>query len=195
MVDEVGADVETTLRKIWWLPVLRGAVLLVLGLLMLIQPLGTVKALVWVYGLFAIIDGVIALGQWLGNRKEKGAGWWAVAGLVGIAFGVIALVWPGPTIAVIFYLISLWVLVLGVLAVIASVVLYRARDIGWYWVLTFGLVAFLFGLLLVINPQESLTVVVVLLGLYAFVGGVVLVISGFATRSFAQQVGRGSAVV
>ena len=49
-------------------------VLLILGLLMLVQPLGTVKALVWVFGIFAIIDGLIAIAQWLGNRKEPGAG-------------------------------------------------------------------------------------------------------------------------
>ena len=42
---------------------------------------------------------------------------------------------------------------------------------------------------------KSLTVVVVLLGLFAFVAGVVLIVSGFATRQFAQTMGRGSAVV
>ena len=80
-------------------------------------------------------------------------------------------VWTPETAAILFYLIAGWVLVLGVLGIIASVVLYRARDAGWYWVLTFGLVNFLFGLLLLTHPQESVTVVVVLLGLFAFVGG------------------------
>jgi len=184
---------STALRRIWWLPVLRGVVLLILGLFMLVQPLGTVKALVWVFGVFAIIDGLIAIAQWLGNRKEPGAGWWLVSGLVGIAFGIIAVVWTGPTAQVIFYLIALWVLVLGVLGIIAAVVLYRSRDIGWYWVLTFGLVSFLFGLLLIMNPQTSVSVIVVLLGLFAFVGGVVLVVSGFATKQLAESLDKGRA--
>jgi uncharacterized membrane protein HdeD (DUF308 family) len=183
MSDDLTApDVSTAVRRIWWLPVLRGVVLLILGLFMLVQPLGTVKALVWVFGIFAILDGLVAIGQWLGNRKDPGAGWWLISGLVSIAFGVTAVVWTGPTAQVIFYLIALWVLVLGILAVIASVVLYRAQDLGWQWVLTFGLIAFLFGLLLIMNPQTSVSIIVVLLGLYAFVGGVVLLVSGFATR-------------
>lgn len=190
--DLTAADVTSTLRRIWWLPVLRGVVLLVLGLLMLVQPLGTVKALVWVFGIFAIVDGLVAIAQWLGNRKDPGAGWWLISGLVGIAFGVIAVVWTGPTAQVIFYLIALWVLVLGILAVIAAVVLYRARYIGWHWVLTFGLIAFLFGLLLIMNPQTSVSVIVVLLGLFAFVGGVVLVVSGFATRQMVNDLTRGA---
>jgi uncharacterized membrane protein HdeD (DUF308 family) len=193
--DDLTAADSAVLRRIWWLPVLRGVVLLVLGLFMLVQPLGTVKALVWVFGVFAIIDGLIAIAQWLGNRKEPGAGWWLISGVVGIAFGVIAVVWTGPTAQVIFYLITLWVLVIGVLGIIASVVLYRSRDIGWYWVLTFGLIAFLFGLLLLMNPQTSVSIIVVLLGLFAFVGGVVLVVSGFATKQLANELDRGSATV
>ncbi|WP_421735457.1 HdeD family acid-resistance protein [Cellulomonas sp.] len=193
--DLTTADVSSALRRIWWLPILRGVVLVILGLFMLVQPLGTVKALVWVFGIFAIIDGLVAIAQWLGNRKEPGAGWWLISGLVGIAFGVTAVVWTGPTAQVIFYLIALWVLVLGVLSVIAAVVLYRSRDIGWYWVLTFGLIAFLFGLLLIMNPQTSVSVIVVLLGLYAFVGGVVLIVSGFATKQLAKQLDKGSATI
>ncbi|WP_456826224.1 HdeD family acid-resistance protein [Cellulomonas sp. P5_E12] len=183
----------TALRRIWWLPVLRGVVLLILGLFMLVQPLGTVKALVWVFGVFAIIDGLIAIAQWLSNRKEPGAGWWLVSGLVGIAFGIIAVVWTGPTAQVVFYLIALWVLVIGALGIIAAVVLYRSRDIGWYWVLTFGLISFLFGLLLIMNPQTSVSVIIVLLGLFAFVGGVVLVVSGFATKQMANDLDKGTA--
>ncbi|WP_315097306.1 DUF308 domain-containing protein [uncultured Cellulomonas sp.] len=193
--DLTAADVSSALRRIWWLPVVRGVVLLVLGLLMLVQPLGTVKALVWVFGIFAIVDGLVAVAQWLGNRREPGSGWWLISGAVGIAFGVIAVVWTGPTAQVVFYLIALWVLVLGILSVIAAVVLYRSRDIGWYWVLTFGLVAFLFGLLLIMNPQTSVSIIVVLLGLFAFVEGVVLIVSGFATKQLAKQLDRGSATI
>lgn len=187
MSDDLTAEASSALRRIWWLPVVRGVVLLILGLFMLAQPLASVGVLTWVFGIFAIIDGLVAIGQWLGNRKEPGSGWWLASGLMGIALGVVAVVWTEASVAVIFYLIALWVLLLGVLAIIAAVVLYRSRDIGWYWVLTFGLVSFLFGLLLIMNPQTSVSVIVVLLGLFAFVGGVVLVVSGFATRQLAKQ--------
>ena len=45
------------------------------------------------------------------------------------------------------------------------------------------------------NPQTSVSIIVVLLGLFAFVGGVVLVVSGFATRQLAKELDRGSATV
>ena len=195
MSDDLTAEVSSALRRIWWLPVLRGVVLVILGLFMLVQPFASLKALTWVFGIFAIIDGVIAIGQWLGNRKEPGSGWWAISGIVGITFGVAAVVWTEASVSVVFYLIALWVLLLGVLGIISSVVLYRSRDIGWYWVLTFGLISFLFGLLLIMNPQKSVAIIVVLLGLFAFVGGVVLIVSGFATKQLASQLDKGSVVI
>ena len=195
MTDDLTTEVASALRRIWWLPVLRGVVLVILGLFMLVQPFASLKALTWVFGIFAIIDGVIAIGQWLGNRKEPGSGWWAISGIVGIAFGVAAIVWTEASVSVVFYLIALWVLLLGVVGIISSVVLYRSRDIGWYWVLTFGLISFLFGLLLIMNPQTSVAIIVVLLGLFAFVGGVVLIVSGFATKQLASQLDKGSAII
>jgi len=196
MTDEaagVVADAAGALRRIWWLPVVRGVVLLVLGLLMLVQPLATVSALVWVFGAFAVVDGLVSVAQWLANRREPGAGWWVLEGLAGIVFGVIAFVWTGATVTVLFYLVALWALVLGVLAVFGAAVLYRARDVGWHWVLTFGLVAFLFGLLVVTKPPAGIDFVVMLIGLFAFVEGAVLVVSGFATRAVARELGRWSA--
>ena len=195
MSDLTAADVSSALRRTWWLPVLRGVVLLVLGLLMLVQPLWSVTALVWIFGIFALLDGIVAIVQWFVNRKDPGSGWFLLSGLVGVAIGVVVVVWTPETAQILFYLIAGWVLILGVLGIIASVVLYRARDAGWYWVLTFGLVNFLFGLLLLTHPQESVKVVVVLLGLFAFVGGVVLVVSGFATKQVVKELGTSSAIV
>ena len=194
--DLTTADVTSALsRRSWWLPVLRGVVLLVLGLLMLVQPLWSVTALVWIFGIFVLLDGIVTVVQWFVNRKEPGAGWFLLSGLISIAFGAVVVVWTPQTAQILFYLIAGWVLVLGILGIIASVVLYRARDAGWTWVLTFGLVNVLFGLLLLTHPQESVKVVVVLLGLFAFVGGVVLVVSGFATKQVVKELGTSSAIV
>ena len=193
--DLTAADVPSALSRAWWLPVLRGVVLLVLGLLMLVQPLWSVTALVWIFGIFAILDGLIVVAQWFMNRQEPGARWFLLSGVIGLTLGIVVVLWTPETALLLFYLIAGWVLLLGVLGVIASVVLYRARDAGWHWVLTFGLVNVLLGLLLLTHPQESVTVVVVLLGLVAFVSGVVLVVGGFANKQAVRQLGTSSATV
>ncbi len=187
MAQNLRARGAAVLQSIWWLPLLRGMLLVVLGLLMLVEPLTSLVALVWVFGVFAVVDGLVVLAQALLARGRPAAGWLVVEGLVGVGFGALIMLWPGVTALVLFYLLALWVLVLGVTAVIVAVTLYRARDLAWSWTLVFGLVAFLFGLLLAIKPDGTVSVIVTVYGLFAFVGGVVLIVSSLATRSLARQ--------
>ena len=53
--------------------------------------------------------------------------------------------------------------------------------------LTLGLIGFLIGLVAVMHPQTTVSVIAILYGLFALVAGIVLVVSGFATRSVAKQ--------
>lgn len=187
MAQDLDDRLATLLRSVWWLPVLRGLLMIVLGLLLLVEPLGTLVALVWVFGIFAVVDGAVVLLQALLARKRPGFGWLVTEGLVSIAFGALIMLWPGVTALVLFYLLALWVLVLGVVAVIVAVTQYRARDLAWSGTLVFGLVGFLFGLLLAIKPQGTVDVILTVYGLFAFVAGVVMLVSGFATRTLARQ--------
>ncbi|QCB94936.1 HdeD family acid-resistance protein [Cellulomonas shaoxiangyii] len=183
MVDDVAREVRRTLRKLWWLPVLRGVVLIVLGLLLMAQPEATLGAIVWLFGIFAVVDGVVAVVQGLANRGVPGWGWWVAQGLAGIVVGAIVILWQEPTVRVLFFLLAAWLLVLGVIWIIAAAALSRTRDPGWFWMLASGLVSTLFALLLVARPQETIGVFAVLLGLFAFVAGALAVVSGFAVRA------------
>jgi len=187
VAQDVEGRVAAVLRSVWWLPVLRGVLMIVLGLLLLVEPLGTLVALVWVFGVFAVVDGAVVLMQALLARGRPGFGWLVAEGLVSIAFGALIMLWPDVTALVLFYLLALWVLVLGVTAVVVAVTQYRARDLAWSGTLVFGLIGFLFGLLLAIKPQGTVDVILTVYGLFAFVAGVVMLVSGFATRSLSRQ--------
>lgn len=194
-MSELAADrISAELRRIWWVPVVRGLVILLLGLFMLVRPLESVRALVWVFGVFAVVDGVLVVVQSFADRR-RGAFWWELlGGLVEIALGLVLVLWPAPTATVLFYFAAAWVAAVGVFAIIASIVLYGAEEVAWYWVLAFGLVNLLFGIVLLANPQTSVTVIVVLIGLFACVGGVLLVVSGLSTRALAKVLERPGAV-
>jgi uncharacterized membrane protein HdeD (DUF308 family) len=189
MSDLSAAETAAVIKRIWWVPVVRGVFLLILGGFMLANPLWSVTALVWIFGIFAIIDGIVAIGEWFTQRKETGAGWWLLTGIVSLVIGLVAVVFTDGTAKFIFWMIAIWVLLVGILQIIASVIRYRARDAAWLWLLASGLVSFLIGLVLITHPQTSVKVVVVVLGLFAFVAGVLLVVGGFAAKSAANQLG------
>jgi len=180
-------------RGLWMMPLVRGLLLILLGLLLMVQPLGTLERLIVLFAVFLVLDGVVAAVQGLVNRDQIGWRWWLVQGAVDVVFAVIILVWPGATALVLFYLLVVWTLVLGVAAIAGSVALVRNRDLGWPWLLTIGLLSTLFGFLLVTRSQDgaaALELVTVVFGIYAFVSGAVHVVSVFAIRSVAQEIDR-----
>ena len=180
--DTLEKQVGRELRAVWWLPVLRGLVFLGLGLLMLLHPLETLTAITWVIGIFALVDGALIVLQALIEHR-KGAMWWQLlGGLVVIGLGGVVGTWPKPTVLVLFYAVTG-----GVGGSGAGGPLQMRGDYSWYGALAIGLVNLVIGLLLAFNPQTSLSVVMVLFGVFALVGGVLLLISGFAARSLGRE--------
>ena len=188
MVDDIGSRVLPVLRQVWWLAVVRGLLLVVLGLVLVAQPSASIDALVWLFGIFAIVDGFVAIFQAVVDRDRPGWGWSVVDGAAGIVVGTLVVVWPGPTVRVLFALLAVWLLVLGVASLLAAAGLWRFRDPAWTWPFTTGLVLTLFAVLLLARPEESVGAFGVVLGLFAFAAGALGIASGIAMRSAVRQV-------
>ncbi|MFF2268475.1 DUF308 domain-containing protein [Cellulosimicrobium cellulans] len=195
-----GADVPATpdangqernpFRKVWWLPVVRGTLLVVLGLLLMIEPLEQLGTLRVVLGAFLVADGVLVAVQGFVHRKQVGSAWWLAQAGVNVVFGAVVALWPDLTATALYYVLAVWVLVLGITTIAGASALVRNRDLGWAWMLAVGIVSVLFGVLLVTRPLDSfdvLRLVAVVFALYAFVSGAIHVVSGFAVRAVARE--------
>lgn len=180
-------------RPMWQMPLLRGLVLLALGVLLLVEPLTTLTSLVVLFSVYLLVDAILAAAQGLVNRDQVGWRWWLVQSAADVVFAVAIFVWPGPTPLALFYLLLVWALVLGIVSIVGGVTLLRNRDLGWSWLLTTGIISTLFGLMLLTKVQSAanvLDLVVVVFGLYAFVLGAVHVVSVFSMRWVAQEIDR-----
>src|SRR5213082_937664 len=74
--------------------------------------------------------------------------WGAIAlrGFIAVLFGVIAIVWPGPTVAVLVILLGAFALVEGVTNIVAGV---RGRQA---WALAEGIISVVVGIVIVVWP-------------------------------------------
>ena len=80
----------------WWSLALRAGAAIVLGIIAFALPAVTLAAIVLLFGFYAVIDGVLALIA--AFREIRNHGQWGVMlleGVIGIAAGVIVLLWPG----------------------------------------------------------------------------------------------------
>jgi len=99
--------------------------------------------------------------------------WWLflLRGIAAIAFGVLTLVWPGATLAVLVALMGAYALVDGVVS-IASALRVRRLLGRWWVVLLHGLVSAALGVLMFLRPGLTLAFIVVSVSIWMFLAGV-----------------------
>lgn len=110
--------------------------------------------------------------------------WWLflIRGLFGLALGVLALVFPGATLAVAVLLIGAYLIVDGVVAIIKS---FSLRPDKHWWALLFeGILGVIVGLAIFMWPGISLITLAYLVGWWALFTGILAV--GAAVRLRAQ---------
>jgi len=176
------------LARNWWLFVLRGVIAILFGILAFTRPGITLEALVLVFAFWALIDGVLALIHSVG-AAQSGEPWWplVLGGLLSVAAGLVALRWPGITALVLLLIIAYWSILRGILEIAAAVRL-RHEIQGEWWLILGGIASVVFGALLVMFPGSGVLAVVWLIGIYAVIFGVALLMLGLRLKGMAGHV-------
>jgi uncharacterized membrane protein HdeD (DUF308 family) len=159
----------------WWVLFLRGLCAIALGVTAIAWPGILLWALVILFGVFSLIDGIAAMV--LGFKGEAdGTVWWTmvIMGLLAVAAGVIALAWPAITIVILLAIIAASAIVRGVFEIIAAVRLRKELDDEWILALS-GLLSILFGGLILYRPDAGLVAIVLLIGAYMIAIGVLAI--------------------
>jgi uncharacterized membrane protein HdeD (DUF308 family) len=180
-------------KSIWWLVLLRGIFAVILGILAFIWPVATAVAFVWVFAFYAIIDGLVNIVQALSTRKTDPTwGWLLTIGIVGVIAGVVVMIFPAAAgalaLLVLLWIVAIWAIISGIFGIpaAASIATGGAKVLG----IAFSVLSILFGILLAImlfaTPQSALIGLIYVLGAYAVLAGIVLVIIAFQARSAAN---------
>lgn len=163
----------------------RGALAILLGLVVASLPVATVFGLVYVFGIYAITDGLTDVAHYFYDPARHSR-WSMIGGIISVAVGLVAVSWPGITAAALGVLIGAWALILGISQIILAMDARTTIRAWLLWLLT-GLVTTLFGLFVLVNPGAGFLSVVGLLATYAAVNGVLLIASGVKLRRLAAS--------
>jgi uncharacterized membrane protein HdeD (DUF308 family) len=170
-------------RRHWWVLLVRGVLAIIFGLVALVAPGIALLAFIFVFAVYAILDGASAIAVSLQERRFLST-WWVllIEGIAGVIFGILAFAWPGETALILLYLVAIWALVTGVLEIGFALVVPTSGGHRW-WIGLAGLFSIIFGLILLIRPGAGLLAILWLVGIYAIVFGVSLIIYAFQIRS------------
>jgi uncharacterized membrane protein HdeD (DUF308 family) len=119
----------------WWLILLRGLLAIVFGLIALIFPGIALLSFVWIFGVFAFVDGIFSIGaaitggtmapRWwliivgaLSVRRHMENEWMLIAaGALSVLFGAVVLIAPGAGALALLWLIGAYAIVFGLMMV------------------------------------------------------------------------------
>jgi uncharacterized membrane protein HdeD (DUF308 family) len=178
------AEILTDWESNWWALALRGLAGLLLGIIAITMPGPTLAAVVIVFALYAIVDGILAIiAAVRGIRRKERWGPMMIEGVLGIAAGIIALIWPGIGALALTLLVAGWALVTGGFEIAAAIRLRKTIKGEWLLLLA-GILSVVLGLVLAIFPGAGMLTLVWWLGAYAIAYGVVTLTLGFRIRSW-----------
>jgi len=168
-------------RRLSVLLALRGVLALLFGVLALVWPGVTVLALALLFAAYAVVDGVGMVVSGL-SRGGRGRRWsYVLAGVVGIVVGVLAALWPAVTALALVLLAGVWAIVTGVLEIVAAV--WLRRELTGEWVLALlGALSVVAGVLILLRPDVGALALATVLGVYALLAGVVLLVAAWRVR-------------
>jgi len=172
-------------RRYWWMLLIRGIVAVLFGLAAIVWPGLTALVLVYLFGAFAFVDGIVAVVVSMQERAIVPR-WWVllIEGIVGILIGILTFFSPAVTALALLYLIAVWAIITGILEIAAAFSMRRALVLEWTLAIA-GILSILLGILLAIQPASGILAVVWIIGIYAIVFGVLLIIRAFQFRSAA----------
>ena len=169
------------LTRSWWLILLRGIASILFGIAAFVWPGLTVLALTLLYGAFAMADGILSLGAALTGSGERSIPtWWLVViGLLGIAAGTVAFLWPGLTAFALVIMIGAWAVAIGVMQIIGAIWLRHEIEDEWLLIAA-GILSVLFGAAVLLKPGAGALALAWAIGTFAILSGILLV--AFALR-------------
>jgi uncharacterized membrane protein HdeD (DUF308 family) len=158
---------------------LLGLAALVIGVVLLFNPVAAAHTLALLIGLAFVIGGLLELAVGWGSAHR----WRAILlGAVLVIGGVLAAAWPGPTLFTVALITGLSLIVHGALRVGVAVAA-RSEIPGWGWLVLAGAVNVIVGVLAIAWPQATVFVLSVVLGLQIAVFGLALLAAAFVHPS------------
>jgi uncharacterized membrane protein HdeD (DUF308 family) len=119
------------LAKNWWLLFLRGVASVIFGVLAMLWPGLSLAVLVTLYGIFALVDGTLALTAAITGALPTSRWWLALVGVLGIAVGAAALAWPASAALVLLATMAGWAMAIGIAQIIGAIWLRKEIDNEW----------------------------------------------------------------
>jgi uncharacterized membrane protein HdeD (DUF308 family) len=161
--------------------ILRGVLAIIVGIIAIAWPGVTILALVILFAIYALIDAGLQAMRAFSSATAGPVFGYLLLGLIDLAAGVVALIWPGPTALVLVLVLAFWAIAGGFFEIFAAFL--RGETAGTRALLILsGLVSIAFGVVLFARPGIGAVSLALLFGLFSLIYGGSLIVMGVDAR-------------
>ncbi len=158
----------------WGVVLAVGIVAVVFGIIVLANIWGSVRLVAIFAGLFLLFAGILQF--FIGGRARGGR---IAAGIIAIVAGIALIAWPDTSVKTIAVIVGVAFLIWGIAVAVAAI---SARGEGYGVVVGFGAILAILGLVFIIWPGPTVTLLMILVGLSALLFGISAIVQALALR-------------
>jgi uncharacterized membrane protein HdeD (DUF308 family) len=166
--------------------ILLGVLAIIIGIIAIAWPGVTILALVILFAIYAFMDAGLEAARAFGSRNAGPVAGHLLLALIGLAAGVVALAWPGPTAYVLVLVVGIWALAGGVAEIAGGFLSGETAGTRAMFILA-GLVSVAFGVVLLARPDVGAVTLALLFGLYSLIYGFSQITAGVQVRQLAKD--------
>src|SRR5258708_3943565 len=180
-----GQGLLRSLAENWWLLALRGFAAIAFGVLAFFWPGLTLITLTWLWGAYALSDGVIAIwAAFSASRGAAGPRWWlGLSGLASILAGGVAFWYTGMTTLVLLMFIAVWAIIIGAAQIWGAIALRKVLQHEWLLIIN-GALSIAFGVIVMAQPGAGALAVAWMIAWYAIFFGCLYVALALRLRQY-----------
>ena len=174
------------LSAVWWWFLGLGILWTLLGTYVLSYRVGSLAAVVALVGVAFLFGGVSQLV--VATRVQSWRWLFIVAGILGVAAGVMTFVWPAITLYVVALLVAWYLIIFGIIHLVGALAGPKVRY--WWTQLVLGVAELALGVWAVRSWERSLVTLVTLVGVWAIFHGVAEIFAAFSVREGGRRAER-----
>jgi len=183
------ADTPSAVADHWGVVLALGILTVALGILLSVWPRATLGLLAVLVSIQLMITGLMSLVSAVSSRTldRSARALVGLSGIIGVLLSLVLLRAPQQTLVVISLLIGLWWVFKGLVDVVRALAQGSRSGSSWIWDTVVGALTAVVGAVVVLNPQMSFGVLLVIVEVWLFGYGFLTIVSAFGMRAVSRE--------
>lgn len=187
-IEEIQRAVATSLHEHWVLFLVEGIMLVILGLVAIVIPPIATLAVEILFGWLFLISGITGLITTFWMRQAPGFWWSLVSAILGIAAGIVLLLWPLSGVLSLTLILIVFFLIEGVASIMFALEHKRELSGRWGWILASGAIDLILAAIVFAGlPGTAAWAMGLLVGINMVFGGSALIAMALHAREIVPR--------